>query len=154
MNGQYSIKSINTFNRIYTRYKAEEEKLVKLKRDSDHYSSKKEKYQEELTESKTREAKVESELESLKKKAENFCPASSITRNRRRPEAIFKELEGLEKDLQKQKENLENVNVVMRKLKKSKKLYHAKKLKVSKGGQSCKNMVTQKVATGHWSSAW
>ena len=113
-------------------YKKRQEIIEKLQQELDHYTRKEDQYKNELTQSRTKESKDEGEIENLRNKAENILANPPSADQLRRPEAIFREIEGLEKSLQTQQVNLEPVDFVIEKLRKSKTIYNTKKIKVNR----------------------
>merc|ERR1712117_1017416 len=114
--------------------------IEKLQQDYDHYTKKVGQYNNELTQCRKKEAEDEGEIRNLRDKAENMMNNPPSAEQLRRPEAIFREIEGLEKSLLTQKMNLEPVDTVIEKLRKSKTIYNSKKIKVNRLTQNVRKL--------------
>ena len=113
-------------------YKGKQDVIDKLQQELDHYICKEDQYKTELTQSRTKEAKDEGEIQNLRTKAENTLANPPSADQLRRPEAIFRDIEGLEKSLRTQQSNLDPVDIVIDKLRKSKSIFNTKQIKVSR----------------------
>ena len=113
-------------------YKERQEVIDKLQQELDHYESKGDEYREELIQSRAKEEREEGEIEDLRKKAKSILAAPPSADQLRRPEAIFREIESLEKSLVTQRVNLEPLEIVIRNLRRSKAIYNSKKIKVNR----------------------
>ena len=121
-------------------YKERQDIIEQFKQELDHYMCKKDQYKKELTQSQTQEAKEVGEIENLRQKAEKILTIPPSADQLRKPERIFREIEGLEKSLQTQQVNLEPVATVIDKLRRSKTIFNTKNIKVNRLARNVKKL--------------